>query len=238
MDTEALAAPRLGRRLHRQLRSAVDKYTRAVQHTRPQPRFAKDLGVTIWDNRNFYPCPSISGRTEDPTTFEFYPPVCIGQYKFSKTDPNGNWTLWELREDWERTSVGQITEKSGPKYILWNFVGTEEKRILAMIANDVDILQDITPESMQVLTERSDVVRAWHAGFPYADFDDPCERGISFNNSEFPYDQWQVRWALAWRPISRTCRWAPLPACCASRRWVCRRWPPCKTSITSRWSSA
>ena len=65
------------------------------------------------------------------------------------------------------------------------------------IRDSVDILQDITPESMEVLTQRSDVVRAWHAGFPYADFDDPCERGISFNNSEFPYDQWQVRWALA-----------------------------------------
>ncbi|MBE2240843.1 MAG: ABC transporter substrate-binding protein [Caldilineaceae bacterium] len=175
---------------------AVDKYTVRLDTTRSQPRLSKDLGVTIWDNR-FYPMAKHIWESQDPTTFEYFPPVCIGQYKFSKTDPNGNWTLWELRDDWERTSVGQITEKSGPKYILWNFVGTEEKRILAMIANDVDILQDITPESMEVLTQRSDVVRAWHAGFPYADFDDPCERGISFNNSEFPYDQWQVRWALA-----------------------------------------
>jgi peptide/nickel transport system substrate-binding protein len=174
-----------------------DPYTLILNTTRPQPRLAKDLGVTIWGNR-LYPVPQhVWEKAEDVATFEFYPPVCIGQYKFSKTDPNGNWTLWELRDDWQRTSVGQITEKSGPKYVLWNFVGTEEKRILAMIANDIDILQDITPESMQVLTQRSDVVRAWHAGFPYADFDDPCERGISFNNSESPYDQWQVRWALA-----------------------------------------
>ena len=157
---------------------AIDKYTFQLDTTRSQPRLAKDLGVTIWGNR-FYPVPKhVWEKAEDVATFEFYPPVCIGQYKFSKTDPNGNWTLWDLRDDWQRTSVGQVTEKSGPKYVLWNFVGTEEKRILAMIANDVDILQDITPESMQVLTERSDVVRAWHAGFPYADFDDPCERGI------------------------------------------------------------
>ena len=81
--------------------------------------------------------------------------------------------------------------------MLWNFVGTEEKRILAMINNDVDILQDITPESMQVLINKAPQVTAWHKGFPYADFDDPCERGISFNNSQFPYDQWQTRWALA-----------------------------------------
>jgi len=176
---------------------ATDKYTVVIDTTRPQPRFSKDLGATIWDATHFWPVPKHIWENQDPTTFEAYPPTCLGQYKFSKTDPNGNWTLWQLRDDWQKTSVGMITKKSGPKYILWNFVGTEEKRILAMIANDVDILQDITPESMQVLTERSKAVHAWHAGFPYADFDDPCERGISFNNSQPPYDQWQVRWALA-----------------------------------------
>ncbi len=175
---------------------AVDDYTLTVNTTRPQPRFAKDLGVTIWGNR-LYPMPKHIWENEDPVTFDFFPPVCIGQYQYKDHDPNGNWTIWELREDWERTSVGQITGKSGPQYVMWNFVGTEEKRILAMINHDIDILQDITPESMEVLTQRSDTARAWHAGFPYADFDDPCERGISFNNSEFPYDQWQVRWALA-----------------------------------------
>ncbi len=173
-----------------------DPYTLILNTTRPQPRMAKDLGVTIWGNR-LYPMPKHIWENEDPATFTFFPPTCIGQYKFKDHDPNGNWTLWELREDWERTSVGQVLNSSGPKYLLWNFVGTEEKRILAMINNDVDILQDITPESMTVLTQRSPATRAWHAGFPYADFDDPCERGISFNNSEFPYDQWQVRWALA-----------------------------------------
>ncbi|MCC6166302.1 MAG: ABC transporter substrate-binding protein [Caldilineaceae bacterium] len=173
-----------------------DKYTLVLNTTRPQPRISKDLGVTIWGNR-LYPMPKHIWEKEDPATFTFFPPTCIGQYKFKDYDSNGNWTLWEQREDWERTSVGQVLNAAGPKYLLWNFVGTEEKRILAMINNDVDILQDITPESMTVLTQKSPATRAWHAGFPYADFDDPCERGISFNNSRSPYDQWQVRWALA-----------------------------------------
>lgn len=173
-----------------------DKYTLVLNTSRSQPRLAKDLGVTIWGNR-LYPMPKHIWEKEDPATFDFFPPVCIGQYKYKDHDPNGNWTIWELRDDWDKTSVGQITGEHGPKYVMWNFVGTEEKRILAMINNDVDILQDITPESMEVLTQRSPATRAWHAGFPYADFDDPCERGISFNNSEFPYSEWQVRWALA-----------------------------------------
>jgi peptide/nickel transport system substrate-binding protein len=175
----------------------VDPLTFIINTQRPQPRITKDLGVTIWDNRFWPVAKHVWEQAEDVATFENNPPLCLGQYKFNSADPNGLWTLWEMRDDPERTSVGIVKGTTGPEYLLWNFVGTEEKRILAMIANDVDILQDITPESMQVLNERSDVVRAWHAGFPYADFDDPCERGISFNNSEFPYSLPEVRWALA-----------------------------------------
>lgn len=177
--------------------TAQDKYTVIVETTRSQPRFSKALGVTIWDATRFWPVPKHKWEKEDPTTYTAFPPTCLAQYKYHSHDPNGNWTVWALRDDWQKTSVGMITGKSGPKYVMWNFVGTEEKRILAMINNDVDILQDITPESMQVLIDKTDTVRAWHAGFPYADFDDPCERGITFNNSQPPYDQWQVRWALA-----------------------------------------
>ena len=39
--------------------------------------------------------------------------------------------------------------------------------------------------------------RAWHSNFPYANFDDPCERGIVFNNTQEPWDNQNVRWAMA-----------------------------------------
>ena len=38
---------------------------------------------------------------------------------------------------------------------------------------------------------------AWHQNFPYANFDDPCERGIIFANSQEPWDNPNVRWAMA-----------------------------------------
>ena len=126
---------------------------------------AKDLGVTIWDNR-LYPVPKHVWEGQDPTTFDFFPPVCLAQYSYMDHDPNGNWAIWKLRDDWERTSVGQILEKAGPPYVMWNFVGTEEKRILSMISNDIDILQDITPESMQVLTEKSPNTRCLACRLP------------------------------------------------------------------------
>jgi peptide/nickel transport system substrate-binding protein len=76
-----------------------DKYTLILNTTRSQPRLSKDLGVTIWGNR-LYPMPKHIWEKEDPATFEFFPPVCIGQYKYKQLDPNGYWTFWELREDW------------------------------------------------------------------------------------------------------------------------------------------
>ena len=33
--------------------------------------------------------------------------------------------------------------------------------------------------------------------FPYANFDDPCERGIVFSNTQEPWDNQNVRWAMA-----------------------------------------
>ncbi len=92
---------------------AVDKYTVIVDTTRPQPRFSKVLGVTIWDATRFWPVPKHVWEKEDPTTFAAFPPVCLGQYKYSKHDPNGNWTLWELHScNWRDTQWGD-TQHTG-----------------------------------------------------------------------------------------------------------------------------
>ena len=66
-----------------------------------------------------------------------------------------------------------------------------------MSRNEIDIMTDITPESLEILRGQNPKVRAWFDGFPYANLDDPCERGISFNSAKPPYDLWQTRWALA-----------------------------------------
>ena len=67
--------------------------------------------------------------------------------------------------------------------------GTEEKRVLAMAQNQMDILTDISPESLAILRKQNPKVHAWFDGFPFANLDDPCERGIHFNTSKPPYDK-------------------------------------------------
>ena len=59
-----------------------------------------------------------------------------------------------------------------------------------------DILQDISPESWDILKEKNPNAKCWTEEFPYAIPDDPCERGISFNCSNEYYSNRDVRWAL------------------------------------------
>jgi peptide/nickel transport system substrate-binding protein len=176
--------------------NVIDKYTMELETLSPQPRLAATLGVTVWGDA-FRVIPKHVFEKEDPKTFLFYPPVSSGPYVLKDTDPNGNWYLWEKREDWQRTDVGMIAGEPGPKYILFRFYGPEEKRVIAGIQNQLDIFTDITPESWDILRQGNPNAKAWFDTFPYANLDDPCERGIQFVDVTPPYDKVEVRWALA-----------------------------------------
>jgi peptide/nickel transport system substrate-binding protein len=175
----------------------IDDYTMELTTKRPEPRLAATLGVTVWGD-GFRPIPKhIFEAQEDPTTFNFYPPVTSGPYTLKDEDPNGNWFLWEKRADWDKTDVGMIVGEPTPQYILFRFYGPEERRIIAGVQHSLDIFTDITPESWDILRQQNEYAKAWYDGFPYANLDDPCERGIQFVNVNPPYDNANVRWALA-----------------------------------------
>ena len=174
----------------------VDDLTIILNLKRSEPRLAYTLGVHIWGD-NFRMVPKHIWENEDPATFQNYPPVASGPYTMTDVDPNGNWFLYTKREDWQHTDVGQIFGEPGPEYVLFRFYGTEERRIIAGIQNQLDIFTDISPEAWDILREGNPNARAWHQNFPWANFDDPCERGIVFSNTQEPWDNQNVRWAMA-----------------------------------------
>ena len=45
-----------------------------------------------------------------------------------------------IKDDWHRSPAGILGGKPDAKYLIWHAVGTEEKRILAMANNEMDIL--------------------------------------------------------------------------------------------------
>jgi len=174
----------------------TDDHTIEIETVKPYPRISVALGSVIFGNL-FRPVPKHIWKDVDAATYTNYPPVGIGPYKYSKSDPNGSWFLWEKRTDWKASDSGQIKGEPKPKYVLFRSYGTEEKRVLAMAQNDYDILTDITPEGLDILRKRNKNVSAWYDKFPWGNLDDPCQRGIHFNLQKAPYDKWQVRWALA-----------------------------------------
>src|SRR5208337_474238 len=46
----------------------------------------------------------------------FNKPVSLGAYVLHSYDPDGKWFIWQLRDDWQRTRLGQYG-KPGPKYV-------------------------------------------------------------------------------------------------------------------------
>ncbi|MCD6546564.1 MAG: ABC transporter substrate-binding protein [Thermotogae bacterium] len=175
---------------------AVDKYTVDIELFKPYAKIQEVLGVVVW-GCGFYPVPKhIWEKVDDPSKFTYYPPVSLGAYVLEDVDPNGYWFLWKKRSDWQRTPQGQLFGEPKPEYVLFIFYGPPEKRVLAMIQHKCDVLQDITPESWDVLRKGNKYARAWYGDFPWAWMDDPCERGMAFNCSKFPWNLKEVRWAL------------------------------------------
>lgn len=175
----------------------IDDYTVEIETVKPEPRLSYTLGVTVWGD-GFRLIPKhVFEQAENPATFDFYPPVSSGPYVLKDVDPNGFWFLWEKRADWDRTDAGMIAGEPKPQYILFRFYGPEEKRVIAGIQHDLDIFTDITPESWDILRQRNEYAQAWYNHFPWANLDDPCERGIAFVTQTPPYDKSEVRWALA-----------------------------------------
>lgn len=175
--------------------TAIDKHTIQIETHKPEYRLEQALGVVVVD-AIFKVVPKHIWEKEDVKTYDNKTNVGTGPYIFSKCDPQGNWFLFEKRPDWNGSATAIIAGEPAPQYILFRAYGAEEKRVMAAIQNEMDILYDISPESWDILQKRNPTAKAWFDNFPYANMDDPAARGIMFNCAKAPFDNAEVRWAL------------------------------------------
>ena len=172
-------------------------YELQIDLVNPDPKIEQQLAALVWGNF-FYPMPKHYFESHDMATDMYTNPLSLGPYTLKDRDPNGYWFLFEKRADVEKSDVYLVTGKAPePKYVLFTSFGTEEKKVMAINNNEVDILCDITPEAWEVVQEANPDVKCWLPDYPYGCFDDPCERGIVFNNKIAPFDNAKVRWAMA-----------------------------------------
>ncbi|MGH6920691.1 MAG: ABC transporter substrate-binding protein, partial [Geminicoccaceae bacterium] len=157
--------------------TAADPYTVVFKLKKPNSRFHA-LFTVRWNAMWMMP-KHVFEQAGDPHQFDFNPPVSLGPYTLHSYDPNGKWYIWAKRDDWDRTTVARFGEP-GPKYAAYIDPGPPDKRVIAQLNHELDIIHDVAPEGMFTLARESDTSHGWFAGFPYA-HPDPTLPALIFN---------------------------------------------------------
>jgi peptide/nickel transport system substrate-binding protein len=135
-------------------------------------------------------------KVADPLAYNNNPPVSLGAYVLHSYDKGGNWTIWKLRDDWQRTSIGMDWGQPQVKYVVYRAAGNPEARVIEQRNHNLDVINDIAPEGMFSIMKNNPTGAAWLPGFPFA-HPDPTLPSVLFNTKKAPFDSKDVRWALA-----------------------------------------
>jgi peptide/nickel transport system substrate-binding protein len=173
--------------------SAPDDYTVVFELTQPNSRFHTTF-LDRWGCTWIMP-KHIFEAVEDPVTFEFDPFVGTGPYKLHSYDPSGYWTIWEKREDWDKTPTGMLYGEPKPQYVVFQAFANEGAKILAQLTHELDAV-DLSAEGLKAALTQGETNRAYQADFPWVVNNDPALTGLTFNTAKEPYDNPDVRWAL------------------------------------------
>ena len=173
--------------------SAPDRNTVIFKLKKPNSRF-HSLFTVRWGAIWIMP-KHVFEKVADPLKFDFNKPVSLGAYVLHSYDPNGKWFIWQLRDDWQRTTLGRYG-KPGPKYVAYVDPGPPDKRVIAQLNHELDIIHDTSAEGMFTLAKQSKTSRGWFKGFPYA-HPDPTLPAVIFNLQNDTFKDRRVRWALA-----------------------------------------
>lgn len=169
-----------------------DNYTVVFNLAEPNSRF-HGLFTVRWSACFMMP-KHIFEQQADVVAFTFNPPVSLGPYVLKDFDPQGNWYLWERREDWQRTTLARFGEPA-PKYAMYVAPGPSDKKVMAQTAGDLDVIHDIAPEGMITLARTNPTSKGWFKSFPWA-HPDPTLPAVLYNNEKPGLDNRDVRWAL------------------------------------------
>ena len=172
----------------------TDDYTVVFELKESNARFHSNF-LDRWGAWRPFP-KHIFEKVDDPVTFDFNPPVSSGPYVLKDYDQAGYWTLYEKREDWERTPTGMLYGEPKPKYVLFYYYGETSNKVIAQANHNLD-MTDLTIEAFRALTQRNPYTRGYRIEYPWIVNVDPCITGLTLNNEVYPYNIKDVRWALA-----------------------------------------
>lgn len=173
---------------------APDRNTVVFKLKEPNSRFHA-LFTVRWNAAWIMP-KHVFEKVADPLAYNFNPPISLSAYVLHNYDKAGNWTIWKLRDDWHRTSIGMDWGQPQVKYVVYRAAGNPEARVIEQRNHNLDVINDITPEGMFSIMKDNPTAAAWLSGFPFA-HPDPTLPSVLFNTKKAPFDNKDVRWALA-----------------------------------------
>ncbi len=173
--------------------TAVDDYTVRFDLKQANSRFHTNF-LDRWGCIWIMP-KHIFEQAEDPVQFTFNPFVGCGPYKLHSFDPQGSWTAWEKREDWDKSPTGIMYGEPQPGYIIFQYFADEGAQILAQLTHELDVAE-VSADGLKALLAQSNSSRAYQPTFPFVVNNDPAITGINYNTARAPYDNVDVRWAL------------------------------------------
>ncbi len=173
--------------------SAPDEYTVKFVLKQPNSRFHTTF-LDRWGCTRFFP-KHIFEKETDPVQFTFNPYVGCGPYKLHSFDPQGFWTAWERREDWDKSPTGILYGQPAPKYVIYQAFDNEGAQILSQMTHELDYVE-LSADGLKALLAQSETSRAYQPTFPFVVNNDPCITGVLFNTARAPFDNVDVRWAL------------------------------------------
>ena len=172
-----------------------DKYTVVFHLKAPNSRF-HTLFTVRWNAAWIMP-KHVFEKVGDPLKFDNNPPVSLGPYVLNSYDKSGNWAIWKLRDDWQRTSLGMDLGEPAVKYVVYRVAGSPDARVIDQRNHNLDVINDLAPEGMfALMRDPKSTSTAWRKTFPFA-HPDPTLPAVLFNTMAKPFDNPDVRWALA-----------------------------------------
>ena len=176
----------------------VDDKTAEFTLTSSNPRFQLDyFSVKIWGSLSILPKHIWEGQ--DPVTFKNYEPgkspVFSGPYKLTSFNTDGTQFIYDRDDNWWAAKAG-VKPLPAPKRLIFTVPGTPENKIALASEHKLDSVMDITKGAWDTLKAKNPAMIAWYKDAPYAVLD-PCPRNFEFNTKLAPWDDPEMRWAVA-----------------------------------------
>ncbi|MBC7262101.1 MAG: ABC transporter substrate-binding protein, partial [Chloroflexi bacterium] len=177
---------------------ATDDFNCRFVLNTPNPRFIySNFTVRIWGAVRIVPKHIWEGQ--DPNTFTNFDlekgwPIYTGPYRLVKASATE--FVYDRRDDWWAAKTG-FHPLPAPERIVFVEAGLDEKKAATLAADEVDGHPSLSIDTFLELKKKNPNVIGWSEEPPHS-WIDPCPGTLGFNCEVPPWDDKDMRWAVAY----------------------------------------